>query len=192
MGEKQTKETGKNGAFSGSRGAEHCTRARLHGHFADLQRLPPYSSAQAVFTLEAERRVPGQRKRSDPQNHGPWLTADWAPPIFGQHFCASRRSSPEAGGRRRGKRGRPDAQNQGPSPIAVPSASTGNSMMAIAPMPHEEAPPGRSASEPGNASREERGYCSEVTTQIGRTASGEITVGQRPPANQRTQSGLWL
>jgi hypothetical protein len=52
-------------------------------------------------------------------------------------------SSLKAEGRPRGKRERPDAQSQAPSPIPEPGASTGNST-AIARMPHREAPPGRS------------------------------------------------
>jgi hypothetical protein len=52
---------------------------------------PP--AAQAVFSLDSERRFRG-RERSDPQNHGPCLTADRVPPIFGQrcHGAVRRRS----------------------------------------------------------------------------------------------------
>jgi hypothetical protein len=140
-------------------------RARLHRHFGDPRRLLPYGSAQAVVNQEAEHRLSGQRGRPDPQNHGPWLTADRAPPIFGDFLHgAVRRQAPsslEADGRPRGKRERPAAQNQVPSPTAVASVSAGDFTAAIARMPHEKRHRGGVQPELGSASREERGHCSE-------------------------------
>jgi hypothetical protein len=55
---------GREPSFLPATGAEHCTPARLYGHFAELRRVPPYGSAQMVFSLEAERRLPASG--SDP------------------------------------------------------------------------------------------------------------------------------